>query len=1055
MHRQGQRYDSGKELSSMIEFFLSRRVLANLLTLFLIVVGLGAFLNTRREMIPEFSFFTVLIETRYPGASPAEVEELVTTLIEDELRTVDGIDRVESYSLESVSLIVVRLDDRLGDADADRVVIDVQQAVNRVRDLPKETEVPLVREITSNDPVVLLGVAGGTLEARDQLAEDLEDAIKNLPGMSKVDLLGDRPREIWVEVDPSRLLAYEVSLDEIARSIAASNVQMPGGSVVLAGEDVLVRTEGPLRTAHDVAEVLVRGQADDSSLHVRDVAQVRETFEKERQRVRVNGQPAIVLMPRKKRTADALDLIQRIKRVTAEFEPRAREAGMALVLCWDQSHWIERRLNVMTSNMVQGGLLILAALFVFLDWRLAAVAMLGVPISFATAMIGASLLEVSINMMTLLAFIVVLGMLDDDSVVVAENIYRHLEMGKSPARAAIDGAKEIALPVIASVATVASAYLPFLLVGGIWAKFLMAFPIVVVLCFTASLLEAFCIMPAHVLELLRFGKPVERQGRRFYRAVAGMYRRALGWTIRHRYRFMGLLVLFMAVTIGLAFWRLKLILFPPGALEQFIVQIEMVQGTPLERTEAALARIESWLEALPQGVVNATLTSAGVTFDEWDRTRRGSQRGQIWVFMASGQSVGTAEVDAILQRIREDLAGFEGFKKMSVNKVAGGPPVGRPVFAKIRGPDMDTLRDIADQLKARLADIPGVFDIQDSLEGSKGEYVVALDERKAGLSGMHPRRVAEQVFYALEGGDVTRIRRGTTEVKVRVRLQEALPEEEGLTVLEDLLVSGDAGRVTQLRGLVSFQRREAPPLIEHFNFRRSITVTADVDDRQITGFAASRLLQGAFDELRPRYPGYDLIFGGEEEQTRKSFATFLRSFGVTLLLDFLILAVLFNSYVQPFVVLGLTIPTGVIGAAYALMIHAEPLSFMAILGIVAMAGVVINNAIVLVSFINNNRAAGMPMEEACLEAGYTRLRPIWASSITTLVGLLPTAYGFGGFEPFVQPMARTMAWGLAFAMPITMFLIPMGALLVEDARQGLARRLRGAKAKNHQSENGP
>jgi multidrug efflux pump subunit AcrB len=219
----------------MIEFFLSRRVLANLLTLFLIVVGLSAFLNTRREMIPEFTFFTILIETRYPGASPSEVEELVTTPIEDEIRTVGGIDRVESYSLENVSIIVVRLDDRLTEAEVDRAVIDVQQAVNRVRDLPRETEVPLVREITSNDPIVLLGVAGGTLDARDQLAEDLEDAIKNVPGMSKVDLLGDRPREIWAEVDPNRLLAYEVSLDEIARSIAASNVQIPGGSVVLGG----------------------------------------------------------------------------------------------------------------------------------------------------------------------------------------------------------------------------------------------------------------------------------------------------------------------------------------------------------------------------------------------------------------------------------------------------------------------------------------------------------------------------------------------------------------------------------------------------------------------------------------------------------------------------------------------------------------------------------------------------------------------------------------------------------------------------------------------------
>jgi multidrug efflux pump subunit AcrB len=1036
----------------MVEFFLSRRVLANLLTVFLIVVGAMAFLTTRREMIPEFTYFTIMIETRYPGASPAEVEELVTAPLEDEIRTVDGIDRVESFSLEDVSVIVVRLDDRLSEAEVDRAVLDVQQAVNRVRDLPREADVPLVREITSNDPIVLLAVAGGTLEARDQLAEDLEDAIKNLPGMSKVDLLGDRAREIWVEADPNRLLAQDVSLEDISQAVAASNVQIPGGSIVLGGEDVLVRTAGPLRTVQDVANVLIRGQADGWALRVRDVAEVHETFEKERQRVRVNGQPAIILMPKKKRAADALDLIARIKAIMADFEPRARELGMALTLCWDQSHWIQRRLDVMTSNMIQGGLLILGALFVFLDWRLAVVAMLGVPISFATAMIGASLLNVSINMMTLLAFIVVLGMLDDDSVVVAENIYRHLEMGKPPTTAAIDGAKEVALPVIASVATVASAYLPFLLVGGIWAKFLMAFPIVVILCFAASLLEAFCIMPAHVLELMRFGRPIERQGRRLYRTIASLYRRMLAWTIQHRYRFLGLLLVFATLTGGLAYWRLRLVLFPAGMLEQFIVQIEMNPGTPLEHTEAALQRIEALLALVPEGSVQATLMSAGITFDEWDRTRRGTHRGQIWVFMHPGRSVATADIDHALDRIRAELASFEGLRKMSVNKVSGGPPVGKPVFAKVRGPDLDTLRIIADQLKARLAQAPGVFDIHDSLEGGKTEYVVAVDDAKAGLTGVRRARVAEQVFSALEGSEATRLRRATTEVKVRVKLRQQAPQEQGLAVLEDLLVPDGAGRLTPLRGLVHLQHREALPLIEHHNFRRSITVTADVDDRQITGFAANRLLENAFHELRPRYPGYDLVFGGEEEQTRKSFQTFMWSFAITLLLDFLILAVLFNSYVQPFVLLGLTVPTGMIGAVYALMVHGEPLSFMAILGIVAMAGVVINNAIVLVSFINNYRASGLSMEDACLEAGSTRLRPIWASSITTLVGLLPTAYGFGGYEPFVQPMARAMAWGLAFAMPFTLFLIPMGALVVDDGRRLLTRVFQQVGPKNHQAD---
>ena len=1023
----------------MIEFFLSRRVLANLLTGFLLVVGIMAFVTTRREMIPEFTFFTVSIQTAYPGASPAEVEELVTARLEDEIRTVDGLDEIESFSVENLSIIIVRLDDRLSEAEVDKAVLDVQQAVNRVRDLPEEAEVPVVREITSNDPLVMLAVAGGTAEARDKLAEDLQDSLKNLPGMAKVDVLGDRQQELWVEVDPGRLRAHTLSLHDIAQAIAAHNVQIPGGAVQLGQEEVLVRTAGPLRTVQDVHNVVIRGDNDGRTLRVGELARVHDTFAKERQRLRVNDQPAIVLMPRKKHAADALHLIERIKEVQSDFTPRAQQAGMSLVLCWDQSHWITRRLAVMTSNMWQGGVLILGALFVFLDWRLAVVAMLGVPISFASAMLGLSLLDVSMNMMTVLAFIVVLGMLDDDSVVVAENIYRHLEMGKSPVRAALDGTREVGMPVLASVATVASAYLPFLLVGGIWAKFLMAFPIVVMLCFAASLLEAFWIMPAHVLELLRFGRPVEQAGRRVHGVVVERYRRVLSWMMQHRLVFMVLLLICIAGTGALAAWRLPLVLFPTGSLELFSVRVDMAPGTPLQQTEAALQRIEHWLTVLPGGTVQATMMGVGMTFDDWDLARRGTHRGQLQVFLSAGQSAATTEIDTMLERVRDDLRGIPGFHTMSIDKVSGGPPIGKPVFARVRGPHFDTLREIAAHLKARLATVPGVFDIQDSLEGGKTEYVVAVDVNRAGAMGLRPTQAAQEVFFALEGGEATRLRRGTTEIKVRVKLPEEFANGHGLAGLEDLLVPANAGHLLPLQGLVAFHRQESPPVITHMNFRRAVTVSADVDTKQITGFAANRVLAEAFAAIRHTYPGYDLAFGGAEEQTRKSFRTFMRAFLVTLLLDFLILAVLFNSYVQPFVVLLLTIPTGVLGAVYALLLHGEPLSFMAILGMVAMIGVVINNAIVLVSFVNGKRAEGMPLASACLEAGCTRLRPIWASSLTTLVGLLPTAYGWGGGEPFVQPMARTMAWGLAFAMPFTLLLIPMGILCVDDAKQWLAR----------------
>jgi multidrug efflux pump subunit AcrB len=1011
----------------VIEFFLKRRVLTNLITMFLIIVGGWQFAHVRREAFPDIKFDIVLVTTPYPGASPEEVETLVTRRVEEQLRGVSGVDRVESYSLEHQSIIVLRLDEDLTEREKDRVVTDVYQASARVKDLPNLAEKPVVTEMTSDRPLITLSVAGGTDHDRDRFAEDLKNTIEDVDGVSRVLEEGDRKREIIVEADRRKLAQARLTMGELAAAIRERNVDRSAGGVNEGPLENWVRVRGSVFTADEVGSIIVRGNDERSFLHVRDLAKVTEGFADATLLARASGLPAINLKVLKHKTGDTIVLADAVKKIFKEHEARAAEKGLKLLLSDDLSFWVKRRLKVMTSNMIQGGFLILGALFLFLDWRLAVVAAWGVPISFATALAVAVPLGFTINLMSLLGFIIVLGMLDDDSVVVAENIYKHLERGVPPARAAIEGTREVVLPVLGSVMVSSCAFLPFALMSGIMGKFLFMIPLIVCMCFAASVFEAFFILPSHVLDLLPFGKPVEENtDAAWYKAMIARYRRAIDWVLHHRGKFAAVLAVFVAVTIGLSAMRLKFILFPAGLVDQFFVMLEMPPGTNLRATDAVIAQFEQEVLKLPPAELEAGVSRVGLKGQE-NMERLGTHFGQVHVFLTpeDGRQRKTSEVIADLRaKIKAPPGAVVVFRE-----IQAGPPVGEAVTVRVRGREPEVNEAIAEELKAELASIPGVRDIRDSSDRGKRQWRVVLDPKEAAFAGLSAARVADDMFLAVDGIKLSEIHRPDEEVDVRLRLlpdQRNRPQE-----LLNLEVLNQQGRAIALRRVAKLEETEGPPVLERFNFRPAVTVTADVDETKVTSREANARLQKRWEKLKAKHPGYELIYGGEEEETRKSLGSLARAFGVAVLLDYVILAALFRSYLQPLIML-LTIPIGLLGVAYALMLHGMPASFMALLGVVAMTGVVVNNAIVLVSFINDKKEKGLSTERAAAEAGAERLRPILASSTTTLLGLFPTAYGFGGYEPFVAPMALALAWGLTFALPMTVFVIPAAYVLLDD-----------------------
>lgn len=1011
----------------MIRFFLERRVLTNLLTFFVIGIGGWQAFNVRREAFPDIKFDIVTVTTAYPGGSPEEVETLVTRRVEDQLKSISGIDRAESFSLENQSIVVLRLDEDLSEREKDKVVNELYQAAQRVEDLPDLADKPLVTELTSARPLISLSVAGGTDDDRDRFAELLKDLIEEVDGVASVTQEGDREREILVEVDRRKLEAARLTMAEVAAALKARNVDRPAGSVETGTLENWVRVKGAFFTAAEVGSVVLRSNDQRGALRVRDVARVSEGFADARVLVRALGKPAIELRVSKHKQGDAISLARAIKKIKADYEPKAAQKGISLAVSDDVSFFIERRLKVMTNNMVQGGVLILAALFIFLNWRLALVAAWGVPISFAAAMLVAVPLGFTINLMSLLAFIIVLGMLDDDSVCVAENIYRHLEMGKPPMQAAADGTREVVMPVVASVLVSSCAFLPFALMSGIMGKFLLMIPLIVVMAFLASLFEAFFILPSHVVDLIRPGTVIEEADSRWFSAVVRSYRRTVHWVLTHRLRFAGLLLAFLAVTAGAAVMRVKFVLFPPGLIDQFFIEVEMPPGTNLKASQAALEHVERVVMSLPPAELDVVTGHVGLKGVEENR-RFGTHYAQVRVYLTP-EETRPRRTKAVVADLKARIGLPPGAAKVTVEELHPGPPVGRAVVVRVRGRDPAVNRAIASEVRAVLEATPGVRDIKDSLEEGKLQWRLVPDEIEAAFAGLDAERIARDVFFAVDGIKAAEIHRPDEEVDVRLRL---LPEQRSRQAeLLALDVMNPQGQPVRLGRVAKVEEVQGPPFLQRYNFKPAVTVTADVDLDKITSRQANKVVAERFKDLAQRHPGYELVFGGEEEETQKSLDSLFKAFGVALLLDYVILATLFRSYTQPFIIL-LSIPIGLVGVACALIVHGQPASFMALLGVVAMSGVILNNAIVLVNFINELRGAGKTAKEAAEEAGASRLRPIWASSITTLLGLFPTAYGFGGHEPFVAPMALALAWGLTFAMPMTLFLIPMAYVILDD-----------------------
>ncbi len=1019
-------------IHALARFSVRNPVAVNLATITVVFAGLLTYLGMPREVFPDFSLGTVTVTTVFPGASPEDVERLVTLPIEERIEGTRGLKEMTSRSQEGTSLITLTVHD---DVDVSRFVDDVRaEVLSGELELPDEAEDPIVAEAKSEFLVIGVYVYGygSETELRD-IADRHKRALEKIPGVSQVLMNGALEPRIWVEVDPIGLERHGLSLDAVGNAVGSRSTNAPLGSLSTDSGDYLLRVDSEVESADDLRAMPVVQRPDGTVVRLADVARVVDTYERPVVRSHFNRQSSVFLQVNKQAEGDAIDISNRVWEYI-EAEQENMPAGIAIGANSDLSVYIKNRLRVMRDSATLGGLLVLCALVAFLSVRVAGMTALGIPVSFLGGILVAGLLGISMNMMTMFALIVVLGMIVDDAIVVGENVYRLIEEGKTPEEAAIEGTAQVGKPVTATILTTICAFLPLMMIGGVMGEFMRPIPVVVSLCLAASLVEALMVLPSHLAHWTGRRVALQAAGsRHWYDPLRDLYVRVLGGAVK--FRWVTMTVIFsLTVTAGvLAYARVPFVLFDDFESKLFQVDVRMPPGTSFLETERRVVELEEdVLSTLREGELESSNVVAGISYTDTTTATLGQHLGQVWVELredTENRRLTSEIIESLRERYRVPPPGIDAIDVLQPQ--AG--PVGRAIDVGVRGPDMAVLREIGDAIKARLRGFQGVRDVRDNAEAGKREVRVTLKDAGRML-GFTEAALGRELRAAFEGVRYSRVRRGKDDVEIVVKLPEELRGERG--ILSRLRVpvpatgaGGEPGRVPF--GLVAdVHEADGVALITRDDGERSLRITADVNKALGNTAEITAAIADEFGEL-PDHPGYTMEFKGEQQETSESFGDLKNAFLITALLVYMILGMLFQSFLKP-VVIMLAVPFGYIGMVTGHLAMDRPLSFMSFIGLVALSGIVVNDSLILVDFVNQRRRAGEDLVTALLTAGRHRFRPILLTSITTMLGLSPLTFFASGQARFLQPMAITIFFGLACSTFLILIVIPCAYAALED-----------------------
>lgn len=1008
-------------MSAFFRFFAQRHMLANVFTIMLILLGVGTLLQIKRDIFPEVDFGRVVITTRYPGASPEDVELNVTNEIEDAVKTVSNIDKITSFSMEDLSIITVEID---ADADdKDQVRSDIREAVNRVTDLPPEVaEAPLITEINNEImPIIEIGISGD-VPYRDlrELARLFKKKLENVRGVSRVDEFWYLDREIRIEVSPRSLDRYQIALEDITRAILKRNIRSTAGSFEsYTGERSLV-TLAQFENPDEVKDVIVRTSFDGPAVRVGDLARVVDGFEKPQTISRMNGVPAITYTVLKKKSADIIRTVDAVKRLAAREQELLPE-GVTINFSNDVSYYVRNRFNVVLSNGAIGLIFVLIVLAVFLNLRTALWVALSIPVVLLGVVFLLPVTGAYLDVIALAAMLLVIGIIVDDGIIVSENIVRRRELGDPPLVAAAEGIREVARPVISTILTTFLAFAPMFFMSGVMGEFVFVVPLVITLAVVVSVAEVTIALPAHLAGGLRTVGPGSSRsaGRAWFDSIRDLFRKYFHYVITLRYLFILLTVGLLVGSLWFAANHMRFVLFPNSAADSFNIYVETPVGSSLEMTSDRVREIERYLADLPDDILASFTTKIGTHGDR--QPGENEHWGMIRVNLTPYARRDRPAED-VVEHLRRSTDSIPGFDNIVYNIEAGGPPVGQPITVRIVGSDDEMRRRLTDSVITHLETVEGVTDIDRNDKYGKEQVQLQIDFDMLSRLGLTVADVARTIRIAFDGDVVSSVRYAEEDVDYRVILEEKARVDT--RYLPGLLIPNDRGRLIRLDEVAGLAVGPGPGSYYHFDRERTTTVTADVVKGVITPLVVTDAVVNHFD-LDRDWPGMRFVIGGEAEETAASMKSLFIAFVLAVLGIYLILVLLFNSVTQPFIVM-VAIPFGVIAVIIAFAIHGQALGFLAMMGLIGLSGVVVNDSLVMVNHINElrRRHPGENVLTLVARGAADRLRAIIMTTLTTVVGLIPLAYGIGGSDPFIAPMALALGYGLLFATPLTLVLVP-------------------------------
>ena len=1044
-------------MHGLIDWFARNGVVANLLMFVILVGGMMSLPEVKKEVFPEISIDMVSVTVPYRGAAPEEVEEGVCIRIEEAVQDLEGIKKITATAAENVGTVIVEVEPGY---DTREILGDIKSRVDAIDTFPIETEKPVIREMTNRLQVINVSISGDADELTlKRLGERVRDELLLIPTITQVELASARPYEISIEVSEEALRRWGITFDYVANAVRRWSLDLPGGSIKTSSGEILLRTKGQAYIGTEFEQLTLLTRPDGSRLVLSDVGRVVDGFEETDKWSRLDGKPTVLVQIYRVGDQNAIEVADAVHAYVNDTRPGLPD-GISITTWADGSRLLKGRLNLLIKNAISGLILVFIVLMLFLRLRLAFWVTLGIPISFLGAIAMMPILDVSISMISLFSFILVLGIVVDDAIVVGEAVFERQKRTKTGLAAAIAGSKSVSVPVIFGVLTTVAAFSPMLFVPGATGKIWRVIPLIVIPTLLFSLVESKLILPYHISH---YHPP--KTGRRAWPIrvwngffdffgnglewfIEAVYRPLLGFALEWRYLTVALAVATLMLTAGLVQGgRVQFVFFPVVESDNVASDLTLPQETPAALTAEAIRRIEAAALQLgrdleeEQGkpIFQHVLTSVGEQpFKVNSQRFAGDQTAS-----SSQPNVGEVNVELVPSEEREVTANEIATRwRDAVGAVPGAVELtftsnllstGKPIDIQLASADIEALQAAAASLKEKLGLYPGVIDITDSFRGGKPEVKLGLTRRGEAL-GLSLQDLGRQVRQGFFGEEAQRIQRGRDDIRVMVRYPRS--ERESMGNLEGMRVRTPGGGEAPFSTVATAGLGRGFSTIRRVDRQRTIQVVAEVDESVANANEVIADLKAGFlPELSERYRGVGYSFEGAQQSQQESFDALLTGMIVALFAIYAMMAIPFRSYIQPAIVMS-AVPFGIVGAVWGHAFFGLAMSMLSMCGVVALTGIVVNDSLVLVSFINSHRGRGVPLADAVRDAGVRRFRPILLTSLTTAAGITPLMLERSVQAQFLIPMAVALAFGVLFATFITLGLVPALYMILDDFYRG-------------------